>query len=244
MRKIAICDDEREQLALLQGYVEEWSRLRCEPVEIRLFPSGEAFLFQWEAEKGWDALLLDIQMPGIGGMELARRLRASGDTLPILFITGVPDYMEEGFDVEAIHYLLKPVSREKLLSCLDRAIEHSARESALLLTTGNGEEARFLQREIALLEAAGHRVLLTTADGAVTEVKTGFRELQSSLAPGEFVQCHRSYVVGLRHVQRLQREQLILDSGAVVPISRRLFSQVNAAFVRFYKNDGEGGDFR
>lgn len=237
MRRIAICDDEQEQSELLRGYVKEWSALRGEPVEIHLFPSGEAFLFRWEEEKRWDALLLDIQMTGISGMELARQLRAAGDRLPILFITGVPDYVEEGYEVEALHYLRKPVAREKLFSCLDRAMERSARESALLLTTVDGEEARFNQKEIAVLEAAGHRVLLTTADGTTTEVKSGFRELLAALATGEFVQCHRSYVVGLRHVQRLQKEQLILDSGAAVPISRRLFAEVNAAFVRFYKND-------
>ncbi|WP_369298660.1 LytR/AlgR family response regulator transcription factor [uncultured Neglectibacter sp.] len=237
MRRIAICDDEQEQSELLRGYVKEWSALRGEPVEIHLFPSGEAFLFGWEEEKRWDALLLDIQMTGISGMELARQLRAAGDRLPILFITGVPDYVEEGYEVEALHYLRKPVAREKLFSCLDRAMERSARESVLLLTTVDGEEARFSQKEIAVLEAAGHRVLLTTADGTTTEVKSGFRELLGALAPGEFVQCHRSYVVGLRHVQRLQKEQLILDSGAAVPISRRLFAEVNAAFVRFYKND-------
>lgn len=237
MRRIAICDDEREQSELLRGYVKEWSALRGEPVEIHLFPSGEAFLFGWEEEKRWDALLLDIQMTGINGMELARQLRAAGDRLPILFITGVPDYVEEGYEVEALHYLRKPVAREKLFSCLDRAMERSAQESVLLLTTIDGEEARFNQKEIAVLEAAGHRVLLTTADGTTTEVKSGFRELLGALATGEFVQCHRSYVVGLRHVQRLQKEQLILDSGAAVPISRRLFAEVNAAFVRFYKND-------
>ena len=233
MRRIAICDDEQAQSMLLQGYVKEWSVLRSEPVEIRLFPSGEAFLFQWEEEKRWDALLLDILMTGINGMELARQIRAQGDRLPILFITGVSDYVEEGYEVEALHYLRKPVSRKKLFSCLDRAMERSARESALLLTTPDGEEIRLNQKEIAVLEAAGRRVLLTTENGTTTEVKSGFHELLDALAPGEFVQCHRSYVVGLRHVQRLQKEQFVLDSGKTVPISRRLFAEVNAAFVRF-----------
>lgn len=235
MRRIAICDDEGEQARLLKDYAAEWAAGQHEAVDFALFASAEAFLFAWEEDKDFDVLLLDIQMGQMSGIELAKELRRQGSGLPIVFITGIPDYMEEGFEVEAIHYLLKPVSREKLFSCLDRAVKRSARESVLLLTTADGEEARVCQRDIALLEAAGHRVLLTTADGAVTEVKTGFRELASMLAPEEFVQCHRSYVVGLRYVRRLQKERLVLDSGASVPISRRLFSQVNAAFVRFYK---------
>ncbi len=238
MRKIAICDDEAAQAALLEGYVRQWAAERREAAEIEVFPSGEAFLFAWEEEKGWDALLLDIQMGGISGIELAKKLRAADSSLPIIFITGVPDYVEEGYEVEALHYLLKPVSPEKLFSCLDRAVKRSAREPVLLAETADGEELRLLQREIAVVEAAGRRVLITLENGQTLEIKAGFQEILSALSSEDFVQCHRSYLVGLRQISRLQRDQLVLDGGAVVPISRRLFSQVNEAFVRFYKKEG------
>ena len=122
MRKIAICDDESAQAALLEGYVTQWAAQRGETVKLCLFPSAEAFLFAWEEEKDWAVLLLDIQMGGLSGMELAKKLRKADSSLPIIFITGVPDYVEEGYEVEALHYLLKPVRPEKLFSSLDRAI--------------------------------------------------------------------------------------------------------------------------
>lgn len=69
--RIAVCDDEHLQSDLLCGYVSDWGRARHEPVEISVFRSGEAFLFAWDEDKAWDALLLDIQMDGIDGMALA-----------------------------------------------------------------------------------------------------------------------------------------------------------------------------
>lgn len=236
MIKIAVCDDELSQSQLIESYVQAWSQERGEPCTVRLFPSGEAFLFQWEEEKDWAALLLDIQMPGLDGLELARRLREAGSTLPIVFITGLPDHMDQGFELEALHYLLKPIRWEKLFSCLDRAVRRGRQEPFLLLDTADGQELRVLQREIAVVEAAGRRSLVTFGQEKATEVKAGFQSVLAQLAPGDFVQCHRSYVVGLRHVHLLGKDQLTLDNGQVIPVSRRLFPQVNAAFVEFYKS--------
>ena len=239
--RIAICDDERSQADLLRGCVEDWSRARHEPAEAVLFPGGQAFLFAWEEDKDWDALLLDIQMEGLDGMALARRLRSGGSALPIVFITGFADYMNEGFEVEALHYLLKPVDREKLFACLDRALLRAGQGRELILESLSGEAVRLTQRELAAIEAVGRRTRLTLPDGGQVEARMNFRELSGLLKPGDFVQCHRSYMVGLRHIRRLGREQIVLDSGVLVPVSRRLFGQTNAAFVAFYRPErGEG----
>lgn len=235
MIKIAVCDDEAGQARLLEGHVQAWGRERREPCSVRLFPSGDAFLFQWEEEKDWNALLLDIQMPGLNGLDLARQLRKSGSTLPIVFITGLPDYMDQGFELEALHYLIKPISREKLFACLDRAMKRDRQEPALLLSTLDSQELRVPQKDITVVEASGRRALVTAAGSQTIEVKASFQSILSQLVPDDFVQCHRSYVVGLRHIRLLGKEQLTLDSGQAVPVSRRLFPQVNAAFINFYK---------
>lgn len=235
MYHIAVCDDERSQAELLRGYVEDWAARRRESVDIGLFPSGDAFLFAWEDDKAWDALLLDIQMEGINGMDMARRLREQRCHIPIVFVTGVPDYMEEGYEVEALHYLMKPVSREKLFACLDRAVEKSSRDESLLLDLADGQTLRILPRDIALLEASGHRTQVLLYSGERLEVKGNFRGICAQLPPREFVQSHRSYMVGLRHILRLQKDCVTLDSGQRVPVSRRLFEQVNHAFVHFYR---------
>lgn len=237
MRRIAICDDEPAQAELLRGFVQDWSRDRREPAEIRLFPSGDAFWFNWEGDKAWDALLLDIQMQGTDGLELARMLRDSGSRLPVVFVTGLMSHMAEGYELDAVHYLVKPVSRDKIFLCLDKAIRREARQPSLLLEGADGQTARVLQADIALVESSGHRTLVTLAGGEQLEVKSSFNELCKRMPGGDFIQCHRCCLVGLRHIYRLRRDSLVLDGGKTVPVSRRHFAEVNSAFVSFYRQE-------
>lgn len=239
MRRIAICDDESAQAELLRGFVFDWSRDRREPSEVQVFPCGDAFWFCWDGDKAWDALLLDIQMSGIDGLELARRLRNSGAGLPVIFVTGLAKHMSEGFELDAVHYLVKPVNRDKIYLCLDKALQRGTRQPSLLLEGTDGQTTRVLQSDIALIESSGHRTIVTLSGGEELETRSCFRELCGQLQEGDFIQCHRCCLVGLRHIYRLQRDRLVLDGGKTAPVSRGRFAQVNSAFVSFYRQEGD-----
>ena len=90
-----------------------WSRQREIPVLVETFSSAEAFLFRYEEDKTFDFLLLDIEMGGMDGVTLARQVRRDSEDLQLVFITGYWDYIGEGYDVSALHYLLKPVRQDK-----------------------------------------------------------------------------------------------------------------------------------
>ena len=96
MLRIAICDDDKRLLEVLEREVRSWAKERQEICSVELFITAEAFLFAWEEKKDMDVLLLDIEMPGMDGMELARLLRGKGDRTEIIFVTGIPDYAPEG----------------------------------------------------------------------------------------------------------------------------------------------------
>ncbi|MDE7298388.1 MAG: response regulator, partial [Lachnospiraceae bacterium] len=113
--RVAVCDDDEEQLRYISCLLKEWGTARQCPVEIGKYRSAESFLFGYE-EKPCDLLLLDIEMKGQSGMELARQLRAKKDRLPIVFSTGYSEYMPEGYEGEALHYMLKPLKKEKLFA--------------------------------------------------------------------------------------------------------------------------------
>ena len=119
--KLAVCDDEERQIQYLAALVRDWAEQSGRMVSIRPFFSAEEFLFQYEEEKDYDILLLDIEMGNTNGVELAKRIRQENDAVQIVFITGYPDFIGEGYEVGALHYLLKPVSGEKLNQVLDRA---------------------------------------------------------------------------------------------------------------------------
>lgn len=90
---IAVCDDEEAQRKLIIKYLQEWSLERKKPVEIMEFSGGESFLFQWEDDKAFDLLILDIEMGTINGVDLAVKVRGENEDIPILFITGYDSYM-------------------------------------------------------------------------------------------------------------------------------------------------------
>ena len=152
---IAICEDNDEQCAALRRLLDEWSLGKPFAFIIDEYISAESFLFSYP-EKTCDLLILDIEMGEINGMELAKRLREKADSLPILFVTGYSEYMNEGYEVEALHYLLKPVDKEKLFAVLDRYVKSRRSGKEILLIT-DSETLRVSADIIACCEAMDGR---------------------------------------------------------------------------------------
>ena len=230
---IAICDDEQNQIQYIKDIASAWAETSEHFPYFAEFPSAEAFLFDYAENQNYDILLLDIEMAKMNGIDLAKKVREENNRVQIVFITGYPDFMSEGFEVAALHYLMKPVKKEKLFSVLDRAVENlGKKEEFLVLETENGV-LRVNFSEIMLAEAKGHDTVLTLTSGIET-AKIGINDLEKKLDTS-FVRSHRSYLVGLRHITRITKTDVILDNGALIPLSRRMYAEVNQKFIDFYK---------
>ena len=121
---IAVCDDEPATLAYLSELVRRWGEGRADPVRVERFPSAQALWFEWEAKPCFDLFLLDIQMQGLDGVTLARKIRAADEKCAIIFITGTAEFAADGYDVSALHYLLKPIDCLLYTSSRFTAVEH------------------------------------------------------------------------------------------------------------------------
>ena len=118
---IAVCDDSAADRKYISDMVDEWAAGKGCDVRAMAFESAESFMFCYDDKKDYDILLLDIEMGGMDGVTMAKRVRAENTAVQIVFITGYTDYIAEGYDVAALHYLVKPVREEKLFEVLDRA---------------------------------------------------------------------------------------------------------------------------
>ena len=155
---IAICDDSDADRQVIGAMVRRWAEASGCGVRIDEFPSAESFLFEYAEKKDYDILLLDIEMGAMDGVTMAKRLRGENDTVQIVFVTGYSDYISDGYDVAALHYLMKPVREEKLRSVLDRAAEKLAKNEKVLNLELGGEMVRVPVYQIRYAEVFGNYV--------------------------------------------------------------------------------------
>ena len=234
--RMAICDDNPADTQIIQKYAEDWLKQQGIEAALVCFPSAESFLFQYEESQPYDLLFLDVEMGEMDGVALAKELRTRGDTAQIVFITGYTDYMAQGYDVEALHYLIKPVDEQKLYAVLDRAVKRIAQPvKHILLETAEGI-VRLNAVDVMFAEAMGHVLQLHTIDGMTHEARMSMKDAEKLLGEG-FVRCHRSYLVNLKHIRRITRTDVVLDNGKVLPLSRRLYEAVNHAFIAHYREE-------
>jgi len=235
--RIAVCDDEQVQRELLNKYLLEWGKEHGIIVHTSLFPSGESFLFSWEEDKQYDLLILDIEMGKVNGVELAEKIRREDEELPILFVTGYDDYMAQGYEVSALHYLLKPVDKGKFYTVLDKLLRQKKRHSGEEKLFFRGKEGMLLSvpvSKIWYIEAYSHNCVLYT-DAQEHVLKMSISEAETLLADkDEIIRCHRSYLVNLQHIAAIIKNEIILDNQKRLPISRNLHKEVTAAFINAY----------
>ncbi len=240
---IAICDDEERQRHYLKGLTEAWAGQGGYEIQITEFPSAEAFWFQYAERKDYHILLLDIEMPHMNGVELAQQIRAGNETLQIIFITGFPDYMQQGYDVAALHYLMKPVGAEKLAEVLTRAVRGIARSPRTFFLENKGESVRIALQELLYIEALAHgtELVLEKGEGGQKkilrlEASLSISQLESRLQK-DFIRCHRSYLVNLKRIERIIKTEIVLDTQERIPLSRRRYAAVNQAFIAYYTKE-------
>ena len=152
-------------------------------------------------------------------------------SVQIIFITGYMDYIAQGYDVEALHYLLKPVTQDKLRSVLDRAAERLEGREKELCLAASGEVVRVPLREIRYLEVWKNYVTVYGQDACT--VKKPLSELEREL-DGRFFRTGRSQIVNLHFVRKITRTQVILKDGRQLPLSRRLYEDMNRAMIHYF----------
>lgn len=236
--RIAIVEDEETHRKLLEEYLRAWSRERALPIELQAFPSAESFLFAWEETKDFDVLFADIQMSGMDGMEMAKRVRTQDEDIAIVFTTGIGDYIETGYEVEALHYLRKPIRKEKIAQCMDKALQRGRREQ-FVVVHGKEELYKLPVRRITYVEAQGHGCVVETfsreGETVRTEIMESISEMERLLGEEAFVKCHRSYLCRIESVHQIGKTEIIFDNGSRIPVSRRMYAKINQAFIEHFR---------
>lgn len=232
MYRLAVCEDDDAIRGELDALCREILEEAGISYTVNLFPSAEELEKALSSQADpFDLLLLDIQMQGMTGMELAKALRLRGDRVSIIFITGCEDYLREGYSVQPVHFLLKPVSRQALAGALrtDWELNHKPKNIVLRIA---GKTVSLPLSDIRYIESFNHSVVVHQAD-KTPSYPLSLTEVERLLPSGQFSRCHNSYLVNMEYVDEFVRRELFLRGGERLPMGRTYYKAFQSAFVRY-----------
>lgn len=235
---LAYCDDEQISLEYMQHLVEQWAQERGTSVHIKLYKSAQELLFENMTTYPFDVIILDIDMEGMNGMHLAHKIRETDAKVPIIFLTNHKEYVFEGYEVGAFRYLLKPIDRQRLDVLLDEINKTLDEESPYMIIYAASENVKLNTSDLLYVEAQGHYLTLHTQkqNYEIKQSLSEFKEKLDALTTSPcFISTHRSYLVHLGKVEKILREECVLNEGSHIPISRSAYKKVNEAFIHYYR---------
>ncbi len=217
MLRIAVVDDEQEQRVLLENCLHRYEQENSQHFDISLFADAQKFLRQDPGE--FDIVLLDIQMPGLDGMTVAHQLRQRNRQLVLIFITNMVQFAIEGYAVDAMDFIVKPVSYYRLAASLTKARSRLQTEQGvpLVLHTKDGTY-RLDSARVHYIEMLNHHTIFHTEDG-VFDTTGSLKKLEEQLAGQNFARCNNGYLVNLRYVRSVEGSDVVVGGDRLL-ISR------------------------
>jgi DNA-binding LytR/AlgR family response regulator len=228
---VALCDDEKI-------YSDAQARI-CRKIldslnieyQISVFDGSVNFLTSFAKEqKRYDLILLDIVMDGANGIELAKTIRESDKDAVIIFITASREYTLQGYDVNALHYLMKPVDATILERLIKSAYNDKFQSNYFIFKSGV-QNIRISTKDIISLETTGRKVEITLQNETL-QYSGKLTELLAELPNDRFVRCHQAFAVNINNIRELTRQDAIAVNGKKIPISRAFLKDVQKAFLR------------
>ena len=237
--RIFICDDEEEVRDWLKTKVQKF----CPEAQVVCFGSGEELL---AAGMQADLLFLDIKMPGMDGMELARQLRKKKEDMILIFVTGLEEYVFEAFDVHAFHYLVKPCPEEKFAEVLKSAVVQyqglaeggKVQEKPYILVKTGGVSTKVYKEHIIYAEVFNRKVILHKTDGDM-EYYGRLSDLQNQLGE-DFFRTHRAYLIHFPYVEKYNATTVFLEKGTAL-MAKKHYPEFVKQYLKYNQRKGNNG---
>lgn len=237
--KIAVCDDVSADRQIISEYLLRYSQENLLDIQIAEFDGGEELLLAFSASP-FKIIFIDIYLDGISGVETAYKIREVDKGCSIIFTTSSVDYRADGFEVGAIHYLVKPVTYLDATAAMERCKGHFSSEEKYFSITSARQVIRIKMKNVLYAEVFGKEVLIHTADGPFKTYKS-LSEIADLLQGGHFLQCHRCYLVNMQHISGILKEGFQLSNGKTIPIRKNGRQNTKDVFTDYLFRSIRGG---
>lgn len=230
--RVAICDDESIALEMLHEQLKEIREI----TQIRTYLASADFLLSVENGERFDLVFMDIDWKEEKtGIDFAADLLKLSPLTQIIYVTGYNDRFSQQIFLKNANlcgFLVKPVNMDTLLQLLEKAKEKMVlQEEEKLVVKGSGIIHAIPYQEISYFESAGRKLVIFTLDGKI-EIYEKLDDLRKRLPEG-FLQCHKSFLVNMNHIRRIDKNHILLKSGTEIPISRAKYAETRERYFRY-----------
>lgn len=233
MIRIAVVEDDKGFRDLVESYLKTYREEHGTELSVHFFEDGSQLVFEYNPD--YDILLMDIEMPGLNGMDAAREIRKKDNNVIIIFITNMAQYAINGYEVGALDYILKPVKYFPFSLKLTKAISsiRQQRECFLLLPSEEGIH-RVSSKEIIYVEIRDHWLHVFT-QGEEYQMLGTMKELAERLKENHFVLCSASYLINLKYVTAVLKDTVVLCDQYELKVSRSRKKALRQEVLNYYK---------
>ena len=238
--KIAVCDDStfflQEISSLLNQYSEEYHCV----IEYKLFLNPLELIAQIENGVHYDAIFLDVLMPGLNGIQSAKDIRVYDNYVKIIFLTCSPEFALESYAVKAYQYMLKPLDCQKFFQVMKYLQRESdtAKKNLFILKTKNGLTKISLSK-LEYCEVVNRKIVLYLNNGETYECNLRMNELEEKLSPfGMFIRPHRSFLINMDYIQTITVNGIVMEGAIRIPVPREKHMQIKKTYMDYMFSSG------
>ncbi len=230
MIDIAIVEDVEQEKNRLAECITKYMERVKRSYRIKWFSNSEDFIDNYRSR--FDLIFMDIQLPGMDGLRVCKKLRDFDAEVPIIFVTNMAQYAAKGYSVDALDFIVKPISYDNVQLAMSRALERIDRRDVPMISAKTGEGfVKMPVSSIRYVEVFNHNLIYHAESGAV-QTYGSLKDVEKILLASDFFKCSRCYIVNLKHVTALRGQTVVLGKEEV-QISRLKRKDFLAAIANY-----------
>ena len=232
MIRIAVCDDVREVVAQVNGYLSEYQKHKKIKMSISNFFNAEE-LWDFLTANHCDLIILDIELVKMNGVELGKKIRTelNDQDIKIIIISALENYYKQLFDIQPLNFLLKPIDKIKLFNVIDLAVKLIDDQNHIFVFKTKESTYRLKVKDILYFESYNHNFKVVTTNGNYS-YRSSFSEIMNQLSDYGFIQVHKSYVINCNQTRDIEYDKLIMTNGTEIPIGRNRRKEIRNFFLK------------
>jgi len=228
---IAVCEDISADSGVLCDMISDYCKTHCYDSAMSSFKTGEALLAA-VTPGAFDIYFLDIYLPGISGVEVARKIREIDKDCFLVFVTISKDFMAEGFEVSASSYIVKPITREAIELAMHNCRMVFERSSRMIDIPYEGKSLMVSLADLYYVEVYDKESVFHMKRGKI-KTRLSLKSVSERLGGSPFLRCHRSYIINMNYVEDMREENFVMRNGDLVPIRKNGRKEVRLAIAEF-----------